>query len=82
MGKSKAHKGFDKQFGSFVKKKRMERGWSQPELASKINNNFQNVSRLERGEITPTLFWCYKLSDAFDIGLEDFIREFGYKVAK
>jgi len=61
----------------YVKSKRLEFKWSQADLATKIGNNYQNISRLERGEISPTLFWCYKLADAFEINLADLIKEFG-----
>jgi ribosome-binding protein aMBF1 (putative translation factor) len=82
MEKPELNKKFDKQFGEYVFKKRTERGWSQADLSGKIGNNYQNVSRLERGEITPTLFWCYKLADAFEMDLADVIKEFGYKTKK
>jgi ribosome-binding protein aMBF1 (putative translation factor) len=76
MKKSKANKLFDKKFGDYIKKKRITKGWSQSELASRVDNNFQNISRLERGEITPTLFWCYKLSDALEVELHELLKEF------
>ena len=76
MKKSKLNKLFDKRFGLFVKNKRIEMGWSQAELASRVENNFQNISRLERGEITPTLFWCYKLANVFEVDLPDMLKEF------
>ena len=82
MPKSKLNQQFDKQFGSFVKKKREEMGWTQPELASRLGNNFQNISRIERGEMTPTLFWCYKLSEAFEMELSEMLKEFGYTLQK
>lgn len=82
MKKSKQNKQFDRQFGLYVKKKRLEMGWSQPDLAEKLDVNFQNISRLERGEITPTIFWCYKLAAAFDIGLSELITDVGYKLKK
>lgn len=82
MKKVKTSGQFDKKFGQFVKKKRVEKGWSQPDLADKVGNNFQNISRLERGEISPTLFWCYKLADAFNMDLADLIKEFGFKTKK
>jgi len=80
--KAKLNKQFDKQFGAFVKKKRIELGWSQAELAAKVGNNFQNISRLERGETTPTLFWCYKLAEAFEIEFLVLFQEFGFKMKK
>lgn len=73
---------FNKKFGQFVKKKRTELKMSQAELAAKVGNNYQNISRLERGEINPTLFWCYKLADALEINLSDLIKEFGFSVSK
>lgn len=82
MKKSKPSKSFDKQFGLYVKAKRLEFKWSQADLATKIGNNYQNISRLERGEISPTLFWCYKLADAFEINLADLIKEFGITTKK
>jgi transcriptional regulator with XRE-family HTH domain len=78
--KSKLNKQFDKHFGEYVKKKRKSKGWTQPELASRMDNNFQNVSSLERGEITPTLFWFYRLAEAFEIEPEDMMKEFGFKL--
>ena len=65
MEKPKPSSQFDKQFGLYVKKKRLELKLSQADLASRVGNNYQNVSRLERGEISPTLFWCFKLAEAF-----------------
>ena len=82
MQKSKLNKQFDKQFALFVKAKRIAKGWSQAKLADEVDNNYQNISRLERGEITPTIFWCYKLADVFGIALEDFLKEFGFKIKK
>lgn len=79
MEKAKPSSQFDKKFGLFVKKKRMDLNWSQAHLASKVGNNYQNISRLERGEISPTLFWCYKLSDAFEMDLTDLLIEFAHK---
>jgi DNA-binding XRE family transcriptional regulator len=80
--KSKLNRRFDKQFGLFVKKTRIARGLSQADLASMIGNNYQNVSRIERGELTPTIFWCYKLAEAFEMEMEDFIMGIGFTLNK
>lgn len=79
MKKPQIQKQFDKKFGLYVKKKREEIGWSQAELGARVGNNYQNISRLERGEISPTLFWCYKLAAALELNLETLIKELGYK---
>ncbi len=82
MENRKSSAQFDKKFGQYVKKKRLELNMSQSELAAKVGNNYQNISRLERGEISPTLFWCYKLADAFEMELAELIQELGYKPKK
>jgi DNA-binding XRE family transcriptional regulator len=79
MEKARPSSGFDRKFGQFVKRKRAELKISQADLAAKVGNNYQNISRLERGEISPTLFWCYKLADAFEMDMADLIKELNYK---
>ena len=63
-------------FGEFVKFKRAQKNMSQSDLADLMGNNFQNISRLERGLITPTLFWVQNLAEAFEFKLSDLIIEF------
>ncbi len=67
---------FKRKFGRYVKSRRIEMGWSQEFLADLMGNNAQNVSRLERGEINPTLYWCLKLAVAFEETLGEFINKF------
>jgi transcriptional regulator with XRE-family HTH domain len=67
---------FNKYFGSFVKKKRIEKKWTQLDLAVEMNNNAQNISRLELGKINPTIYWCYLLSQALNISFEELMIEF------
>lgn len=69
-------KEFNTRFGQFVKSLRIQKNWNQNDLADRMENNFQNISRLERGEITPTLFWCEKLAKAFEITLGELINQF------
>ena len=63
-------------FGEFVKFKRVQKNMSQSDLADLMGNNFQNISRLERGLITPTLFWVQNLAEAFELILSDLVIEF------
>jgi transcriptional regulator with XRE-family HTH domain len=67
---------FNKKFGQFVFKKRTELGMTQSKLASLIGNNAQNISRLERGEVSPTLYWLTLLAKAFEMKLSELIKEF------
>lgn len=68
---------FDKALGKFIRKKREDNGWTQADLASKIGHNYQNVSRIERGEHSPTLYWCMEfLAPAFEMGASEFVDDF------
>jgi len=67
---------FNKNFGKFIAQKRIQLGITQSELAARMGNNPQNISRLERGEISPTLFWVYNLSKVLEIKLHDLLKEF------
>lgn len=67
---------FNKKFGQFVLKKRTELGMTQSGLASLLGNNAQNISRLERGEVSPTLYWVTLLAKAFDMKLSELINEY------
>jgi transcriptional regulator with XRE-family HTH domain len=73
---------FNKAFGLFIKKKRTLKGWSQTDLASLLGNNSQNISRIERGELTPTIFWFQKLANAFDYSASEFLKDFEDSVKK
>ncbi len=67
---------YNKTFGVFLKQKRVAKKWSQTDLASHLGNNSQNISRIERGELTPTIFWIEKLATAFGIKTSQLMSEF------
>lgn len=41
-----------------------------------LGNNAQNISRLERGEASPTLYWKSSLAKVFNTLLVQLIQEF------
>jgi transcriptional regulator with XRE-family HTH domain len=65
---------FNKKIGRYLRDIRLEKKWTQAELASKVNSDFQNISRIERGIISPTLYWLNNITDALEINLGDFIK--------
>jgi transcriptional regulator with XRE-family HTH domain len=67
---------FNKKLGKFIVQKRLAKGLTQSDLASLLGNNPQNISRIERGEVNPTIFWLYQLSAALEISLAELIHEF------
>ena len=48
---------------------RMERGWTQAELAERVGTKQANISRLENGLANPTLRFLEKLSEVFNTEL-------------
>ncbi len=67
---------FNKLFGAFMRQKRQQLNLSQMQLAYKMELDYQYISRVERGLITPTLYWIMGLTKAMDINLDQFISEF------
>ena len=61
---------------------RKKKEWLQEDLASAIDIDFQNISRLETGNVTPSLYWCQQLADAFDMTLSEFLKGFEFKKKK
>ncbi len=62
-----------------MRSKREALGMTQEDVSAKMNIDYQSVSRLERGKISPTLYWCYGLAEALDIPLPKLLEEFAKK---
>jgi len=73
---------FNTQLGSFVKAKREQLNMSQSDLANEMDLNYQNISRLERGEVTPSLYWFYRLSFAFQVEPTALLLEFEKHISR
>ena len=71
---------FNIEFGKFIKAKRESLGLTQQDLSAKMNIDYQSISRLERGKVAPTLYWCYGLASALDIELPTLLQDFKVKV--
>ena len=69
---------FNKKLGEYVRLKRKEIGWTQEELGNKTGIDRQNINRLEKGSISPTLFWFTRITKAFNKDLSGFLKDFDY----
>ncbi len=56
--------------GDKIKELRLERSWSQSELAAKSGINPKMISRYELGLAQPTLTGLMKLADVFDVSTD------------
>ena len=48
---------------------------SQPQLADRVGLDYQYISRVERGLISPTLHWFRNLSETLTMSAEEIIKE-------
>lgn len=53
-----------------LKAKRAIHGWSQAELANRLNVSRQTVNALEKGRYDPSLPLAFKLAEVFDTTIE------------
>lgn len=50
---------------------RAERGWSQGDLADKLEVSRQSVNAIETGRYDPSLPLAFKIAELFDLTIED-----------
>ena len=60
-------------YGEALKEQREKLGLSQSMLAKRISTSHQNVSRWESGQVLPSIDFCVKLADLYDITLDELI---------
>jgi transcriptional regulator with XRE-family HTH domain len=61
-----------------LKELRKERKWTQQKLAEKAGLSFNAITKIEQGAaLHPTLKTLLKLSDAFDISLDELVGRRG-----
>ncbi len=58
--------------GQKIKALRKDRGWSQGELAEKVGIKAQNISRYEKGHVSPREATLAIFADAFGVPLSEF----------
>ena len=66
-----------KIFANKLKKLRKERGLSQTDLAQRCNLNLSDISRYERGTVSPTLENFVKIAQALEVSSDTLLFEEG-----
>jgi putative transcriptional regulator len=56
---------------SRLKVLRAERGWSQQDLAEKLEVSRQSVNAIETGKYDPSLPLAFRIAELFDLTIED-----------
>jgi len=62
-------------FAKKLKKLRQQKGWSQGQLAKKIDSDLQRISKYERGVVTPTTEMAAKIAVVFEVSLDYLILD-------
>jgi len=61
-----------KEFVIHARKLRVEKKFSQADLARRLEKDKQSIQRFESGKVNPTLLYLKDLADALDIPLKKF----------
>ena len=54
-----------------LEEERLHRGWTQQELADRVEVSRQTVISLERGRYNPSIILAFRLARLFDLRIED-----------
>ena len=62
-----------KKTGRFFKELRNEKGWTQEQLAEKLNVSGRTISRWETGNNMPDLDMLIEMTDFYDVDIRELI---------
>ncbi|CCH51584.1 hypothetical protein BN8_00514 [Fibrisoma limi BUZ 3] len=60
-----------KRFGISIRQKRLQKGFSQEELADRCQIDIRQIGRIERGEINTTISTVFVLARALEVPVGD-----------
>jgi transcriptional regulator with XRE-family HTH domain len=58
-----------------IKRLRKKKGWSQSELAEKIEFSLSHITRIETGKYNPSLTVAMKLAEVFDVSIDQLVND-------
>ena len=68
-------KEFNKKLGMCICRIRLKKGLTQADVSALLGKNPQNISRIERGLISPTLFWIFNFAKCLEIHPDEIFKE-------
>jgi len=73
---ARLRKQFTKRLAIHLRKVRDEKEMTQEDLAFKAGINTAYLGHLERGVYSPTMFVIWRLAQALNMGMEEFMKDF------
>lgn len=67
---------FLKRFGEHIKSIRLKKGFTGAEFARRCFMDKQNISRLEKGQFNPSIYYLKKISEGLEIDIDELIKGF------
>lgn len=56
---------------NIIREKRSEKGWTQDDLAERLNVSRQTIISLEKGRYNPSLILAFKIATTFNCSIEE-----------
>ena len=72
------NKDLSKKVGLSIRKLRIKQNISLIEMSDKLDVEYNNLIRIEKGRTNPTISTLYKISDALNIKLSDIFSDADY----
>lgn len=64
---------FLEKLGKRIRQIRKEKGLTQVELASKINNHDEQIGRIERAEVNVSVSMLYQIAQGLEVELKELV---------
>ena len=63
----------NKKIGQKIVELRVNKGWSQSDLAKACNKDRQGIEKLEKGKVNPTFYTLYEVAEALEVPLSKLV---------
>lgn len=64
---------FLKKLGARIKSLRLEKGFTQAEVAVAIDNYYEQIGRVERGQLNVTICMLKKIAESLEVSLSELL---------
>ena len=81
-GRRQLDRALDERIGALLKQRRIQLGWSQQGLGSKLGLTFQQVQKYEKGDNQLSVARLLQVCDTLEVGISYFLGSSGNRVGK